>query len=201
MPHLDLSYEGRQQAERGQLDNGKLPHGGYRGCRKHPLMYMSFDKGKDFEDFVDQEVARVLEEEELSRYGFTPSWSLLLHKHPSYTDESVLMRHELLAANKFQQSSSYDLFDPVLSESNKFKRAVHYNGLQYYRPNRTHQYLTSTELRNFAQEDVNIKYGRPTRTTLLRARQRSNSAPQERREFLHHLEDIRHSVIINSNPP
>ncbi|KAI8770465.1 hypothetical protein BgiBS90_028351 [Biomphalaria glabrata] len=201
MPYIDLSYEGRHQAERCQLDNGKLPHGGYRGSRRHPLMYLSFDKGREFQEIIDQEVARVLDDEDFNRYGCTPSWSILLHKSPSYTDESVLMRNDLLAANKMEQSTSYDLFDPLVAESSKPRRAVHYNGLKYYRPNRTHQYLTTTELRDFAEGDVNIKYGRPTRTTLLRARQRSNSAPQERRDFLHHLEEIRQSAVINSNPP
>ena len=35
----------------------------------------------------------------------------------------------------------------------------------YYRPNRMHQYLSATELKNSASEDASVMYGRPTRTT------------------------------------
>lgn len=49
---------------------------------------------------------------------------------------------------------------------------------EYYRPNSTHQYLSATDLRNINDnEEALLRYGRPTRTTLLRARQRTNSAP------------------------
>lgn len=40
-----------------------------------------------------------------------------------------------------------------------------YQGALYYRPNRAHQYLSATELRDAAENDVIVKYGRPTRTT------------------------------------
>lgn len=55
----------------------------------------------------------------------------------------------------------------------------HLNGRkEYYRPNSTHQYLSATDLRSLNENEENmVKYGRPTRTTLLRARQRTNSAP------------------------
>ncbi|RUS84403.1 hypothetical protein EGW08_007865 [Elysia chlorotica] len=58
-----------------------------------------------------------------------------------------------------------------------------------------HQYLSATELKNSASEDANVLYGRPTRTTLLRARQRSNSAPlnqlEKKRDFTQRLDEIK----------
>lgn len=44
-----------------------------------------------------------------------------------------------------------------------------------YRPNSSHQYLTTTELKDASLQDTNLRYGRPTRTTLLRDRQRRRS--------------------------
>lgn len=36
--YLDLSFEGRQQASAGVLNNGFRPHGGYRGRHDHSLV-------------------------------------------------------------------------------------------------------------------------------------------------------------------
>ncbi|CAL1532701.1 unnamed protein product [Lymnaea stagnalis] len=203
MMYIDLSYEGRQLAVRSQLDNGKLPHGGYRGMKRFPPSLFSYEKGEEFQERLQQEVTRVLEEEELSKYGSSPSWSILLHKGPAYSDESPLMTCGYLASNKNEQSGTYDMFSRASGTSQKCAPPLRQNGVTYYRPNRTHQYLSATELKDCAEGEVNIKYGRPTRTTLLRARQRSNSAPvipyHTGREFLHRLEDIRNSGPVLSS--
>lgn len=84
---------------------------------------------------------------------------------------------------QFEQEQGEVSFERAVLYSNTRRplapRRRHLNGRkEYYRPNSTHQYLSATDLRNLHENEENmIKYGRPTRTTLLRARQRTNSAP------------------------
>ncbi|XP_059161878.1 uncharacterized protein LOC131944972 [Physella acuta] len=200
MPYVDLSFEGRQLAERNQLDNGRLPHGGYRGSKKFPPSLLSCEKGVEFQHSLVQEVQQILRDEAIYKCGPTPTWSLLVHKEPAYTDESPLMTNDFLAANKIDQSSGGGSYPRGLTSPTKCAPPVRNDGVLYYRPNRMHQYLSATELRNSAQSAVNIQHGRPTRTTLLRARNRSVSAPVTiGRDYHQRLEEIRHSSSTHSH--
>ncbi|GFO40059.1 hypothetical protein PoB_006656400 [Plakobranchus ocellatus] len=195
MRHLDLSFEGKHLAERNQLDNGKLPHGGYRGSKKHPPSHLSYDKGRDFQHRLEEELSRMMDVEEMAKHGGSPSWSILVHNSPSYTDESPLITNNLLAASKLAQINGINMYNRTSLLPKKCPRSAKPEGAAYYRPNRMHQYLSATELKNSASEDVNIKYGRPTRTTLLRARQRSNSAPsnhlEKKQNFAQRLDELK----------
>ena len=47
----------------------------------------------------------------------------------------------------------------------KRRRPLSANATLCYRPNSTHQYLTTTELKDASQEEMDVKLGKPTRTT------------------------------------
>jgi len=52
-----------------------------------------------------------------------------------------------------------------LNKRNRSSAPPSLNGPLYYRPNRMHQYLSATELRDAAENEEALRYGRPTRTT------------------------------------
>ncbi|XP_074657546.1 uncharacterized protein LOC141910711 [Tubulanus polymorphus] len=83
--------------------------------------------------------------------------------------EYIKLAKALLQTNRTQLSTSQSLNDIPAST---------------YRSNTTHSYLTPTELRDQPITDLDLKLGRPTRTTLLRHRQRSNSAQLNSNQFL-----------------
>ncbi|KAK3744309.1 hypothetical protein RRG08_030392 [Elysia crispata] len=203
MRHLDLSFEGKHLAEKNQLDNGKLPHGGYRGSKKHPPSHLSYDKGRQFQQRLEEELSRIMEVEDMSKHGGSPAWSILVHNSPSYTDESPLITNNLLAASKSAQINGISLHNRTSLLPKKCPRPERMEARAYYRPNRMHQYLSATELKNSASEDASVMYGRPTRTTLLRARQRSNSAPhnqlEKKRDFAQRIDEIKTAPAGNGH--
>ncbi|XP_012940513.2 uncharacterized protein LOC101851966 [Aplysia californica] len=188
MKYMDLSYEGRQLSERNQFDNGKYPHGGYRGARKHPPCGLSYDKGREFKEKVDEEVIRLMTEDDINLHGKSPTWSLLVHREPTFSDESPLIAGNFMAASKHEQTNGVNLLSRTsLLPAKPLRVSRKQNGVKYYRPNRMHQYLSATELKDSSREQVNIAYGRPTRTTLLRARNRcvpaQTNTHETRKEF------------------
>jgi len=186
-------------AEKHTVDNGKYPHGGYRGTRKHPPCGLSVDKSREFRQALDHEVSRILTDQEMTQNGRSPSWSLVVHRQPSFSDESPLITQSFLAASKYEQTDGITLLNRTsLLPSKSRNRRLKNTGEKYYRPNRTHQYLTATELRDHSKDQVNVAHGRPTRTTLLRARTKCMSAQtnsyETRREAIHKIEDVKPST-------
>ncbi|GFS12164.1 hypothetical protein ElyMa_001364800, partial [Elysia marginata] len=136
--------------------------------KKHPPSHLSYDKGREFQQRLEEELSRIMEVEDLSKHGGSPSWSILVHNSPSYTDESPLITNNLLAASKTAQINGINLYNRTSLLPKKCPPPPGKNGGgAYYRPNRMHQYLSATELKNSASEDSSVKYGRPTRTTYL----------------------------------
>nr|KAG5697267.1 hypothetical protein BaRGS_031263 [Batillaria attramentaria] len=146
------------------------------GRKKHPIGIYSFDKGRDYQRQIREDLDKMLEGDVLEVHG-SPSWAIEAHRQPTHSGESPLLANKFLSASK--------------------------NGVLYYRPNRTHQYLTATELKDASEADDVLKYGRPTRTTLLRARQRAGSASSNayeiRRQLVQRMDEIRHGCVF-SNP-
>ncbi|XP_041352008.1 uncharacterized protein LOC121370676 [Gigantopelta aegis] len=182
--YLDLSFEGFKQ---GSLDNGRRPHGGYRGTKKHPPSALTLDN-KEYQRRLGEDLAKLI-----SVSHPTPVWTLEVNKEITHSGESPLFLHNFLSPTKIGKQnarircSSQRMSSPEMSG----------DALLYYRPNRMHQFLTMTEVKDQAQGEVNLRYGRPTRTTLLRARQRSNSAPVNaydlRREMVKKIEEIKNT--------
>ncbi|XP_046573097.1 uncharacterized protein LOC124281124 [Haliotis rubra] len=191
--YLDLSFEGRDQAQRAGISNGRRPHGGYKGCTKHPPTPTSQDKNRDYHRKLRAEIDQLFEEEFLEVHG-SPTWSVEASKEVTHSGESPLFLHKFMSPSK-EEHQYIRLSKSAVLNPNKCQPPLSRDGVTYYRPNRTHQYLTATELKDQSQNEVNLKYGRPTRTTLLRARQRTNSAPvnsyEIRREIMKREGEIR----------
>ncbi|KAL3846842.1 hypothetical protein ACJMK2_017796 [Sinanodonta woodiana] len=133
-----------------------------------------------------------------------PYWALETQKEITHSGESPLFVHKLLASNKFEQEHGSIKFQRSLASSSGRRSAPPMrNGKMFYRPNRTHQYLSATDLRDMAGSDAQLKYGRPTRTTLLRARHRTTSTPinsyELRREMVKRTEEVK-TISVYSAP-
>ncbi|BFZ00843.1 hypothetical protein BsWGS_03882 [Bradybaena similaris] len=201
MRSRDLNRQARPATNQAPLDNGQLPHGGYKGSKRHPLSILSFNKGAEFQQNIEQEVDRMLREEPTMTQCATPSWAILLHRAPSHSDESTLLANNLLTVSKLGQTLETKMCNQNSPQSKALFKSMRDIGRLYYRPNSTHQFLSATDLRDCAEDQVNVENGRPTRTTLLRDLQRRNSAGansyQTRRDFLHRLHDLRNSSPTN----
>ncbi|XP_046349905.2 uncharacterized protein LOC124130894 [Haliotis rufescens] len=173
--YLDLSFEGRDQAHRAGISNGRRPHGGYKGCSKHPPTPLSQEKSREYHRKLRAEIDQLFDEEFLEVHG-SPTWSVEASKEVTHSGESPLFLHKFMSPSK-EEHQYIRLSKSAVLNPNKCQPPLSRDGVTYYRPNRTHQYLSATELKDQSQNEVNLKYGRPTRTTLLRARQRTNSAP------------------------
>ncbi|XP_064615165.1 uncharacterized protein LOC135479276 [Liolophura sinensis] len=199
--YLDLSFEGRQKASSEELNNGLKPHGGHRGRGKHPLSHFSFDKPRDYHEKLREDIDKLFEEEDLKVHG-SPAWVCEASREVTHGGESPLIVNKFLAASRVEPPRSAQSRRSARSARNSKTPPPKKEGVLYYRPNRTHQYLTSTELKDCSQGESNIKYGRPTRTTLLRARQRSNSAPinayEVRREMMKRAEERKSKSYLNN---
>ncbi|XP_050403280.1 uncharacterized protein LOC126819338 isoform X1 [Patella vulgata] len=193
---VDLSFD--DHAEGQPKEYGSRSHSGQNGSKKYPLSIHSFEKDGEYQKKLAEDIDRLFKEEILLVHG-SPTWVEEVHKESTNSGESPLFLHRLLSPCKSAQSNQ-----------NKIKRAASANATRtitsetglYYRPNRTHQYLSQTELRDQSLDDVNLKYGRPTRTTLLRARQRGNTPPvnayEERKEQMKRADELKSSSILSS---
>ncbi|XP_076453806.1 uncharacterized protein LOC143288975 [Babylonia areolata] len=183
--YLDLNFDGWSEngvANGEPLENGRKPHGGYKGLMKHPLGIHSFQKGADYQGHL-QQVRQAQEQAQRQ----SPGWALQVHTLTTHSGESPLLSSRFLAASKHDSingrlrpesskespRTSPRSSTPSASPNGPQRKS---GGSAYYRPNRTHQYLTATELKDAADCEEVLKYGRPTRTTLLRARHRVSSA-------------------------
>ena len=79
------------------------------GTRKHPPCGLSVDKSREFRQALDHEVSRILTDQEMTQNGRSPSWSLVVHRQPSFSDESPLITQSFLAASKVDFTPSYFL--------------------------------------------------------------------------------------------
>lgn len=182
LKRFDVRFDGPPPPTPEGLNNGMKPHGGYRGLKQLPPSQFSFDKDEIYQHDINTEYNSVVNHENYALHG-APYWVNDVQKEITNSGESPLFTNNLLATGKFEQEHGSIHFERALLSSNRRRlakpRRRHLNGKkEYYRPNSTHQYLSATDLRNLNEnEEIMVRYGRPTRTTLLRARQRTNSAP------------------------
>ncbi|XP_060065518.1 uncharacterized protein LOC132545864 [Ylistrum balloti] len=196
---VDLEFQSNIQGKEN-IENGRRPHGGNNGTKKHPLSPYTYNREPTYLQQIRDELDRSQTEKFVEGHR-SPNWAIDTSKESNHSGESPLFVHGLLSAKKYDQHGKH-LHEPrtkslVRGRSAPPKRS----GTLYYRPNTTHQYLSATELHQTSQSSdaTNLKYGRPTRTTLLRARQRSNSAPvnayTQRRESAKKMESTQYSAI------
>ncbi|XP_069103896.1 uncharacterized protein [Argopecten irradians] len=177
----------------------------FAGSKKHPLSPYTYNREPEYIQQIRDEVDRS-HKEKIAEGHRSPNWAIETSRESNHSGESPLFVHGLLSSSKHGQYGQH-LKEPrtrslVRGRSAPPKRSE----TLYYRPNTTHQYLSATELHQTqtqSSDATNIKYGRPTRTTLLRARQRSNSAPvnayTQRRESAKKMESTQYSTI-NTTP-
>ncbi|KAL4220602.1 hypothetical protein ACF0H5_020999 [Mactra antiquata] len=204
---FDLTFDGPPPPTPEGLNNGVRPHGGYRGMRPLPPGQFSFNKDEDFHHELDVEYQILVNNENYESHG-APFWLNDVQREITHSGESPLFTNNLLPSGKYEPDPSVASFDRS-QRANKRRPLVprrrHLNGRrEYYRPNSTHHYLSATDLRNLHENEENMaKYGRPTRTTLLRARQRTNSAPVNaydiRRENNRRGEDLKSSAAYSTS--
>ncbi|KAL5005345.1 hypothetical protein ScPMuIL_018801 [Solemya velum] len=171
---LELSFEGNvgipQDYDRPSFTVKK-------GVRRYPLSLYSFDKEPEYQQDVYEEVDRLIEDDYLAARS-SPSWAIDTSKEVTHSGESPLYIHRLLSPSKTENGYQHNFrLEKSLLRDRRLATPPKRPRTSYYRANRTHQYLSATELRNHSVSEVNLLYGRPTRTTLLRARHRCNSAP------------------------
>ncbi|KAK7091084.1 uncharacterized protein [Littorina saxatilis] len=199
---LDLTFEGHDLVFKNEdLDNGRLPHGGYRGSKNHPMGIYSWDRGPDYQRQLQVDLQRLVDSEVAEQHG-SPHWTLEAHRQPTHSGESPLIINKFLSPSKHEQVNGTDRWTRVSSRAGRSSAPPCPQGGKYYRPNRMHQYLTATELRNAAGNDDVLRYGRPTRTTLLRARQRVNHPAESftsRRQLEHRMDELKNASVF-SNP-
>ncbi|KAL8598922.1 hypothetical protein ACOMHN_015501 [Nucella lapillus] len=164
---LDLNLDGWKD---NGTDNGRKPHGGpAQAPAGDPLVPAGFA------------VPAAAAADEAGDGGgggpALPPWAIRVHSLPTHSGESPLLSGRLLSASKHDSTNGRvrpEKDSPRTARSappHKSKKAA-----SFYRPNSTHQYLTATELKDASDCRDVLKYGRPTRTTLLRARHRATSA-------------------------
>ena len=169
--------------------------------KRHPPSLYTYGKSHDYQKELEEDLQKLYAEEQIQKSG-SPSWAGEVSQQSNHSGESPLFVHNYLASSKIEQQYGSQKYPKNPLHTSKFKSPPSRSGVQYYRPNSTHQYLTATELKNSSKSHVNMKLGRPTRTTLLRARQRCNSAPscESRREQLKRAEEKATDIkkILNS---
>ncbi|XP_025079008.1 uncharacterized protein LOC112555062 [Pomacea canaliculata] len=199
---VDLSLDGAELGKKAESDNGKFPLGGYKKSKRSPIGIYSYDKPRDYQHQLREDIERLLDSEVLEVHG-SPTWTLEAHRQPTHSGESPLLTNKYLASSKHDVINGTAKWSKESLNPRRCSAPPVYQGALYYRPNRAHQYLSATELRDAAENDVIVKYGRPTRTTLLRARQRSKTgsfnAYEIRRELVQRMEEIKNGSIF-SNP-
>ncbi|XP_052104145.1 uncharacterized protein LOC127737472 [Mytilus californianus] len=168
------------------LSNGRRPHGGLRGIKKHPLSPYSFNKDDQHHQQIKDSVERQTDEDFVERYG-SPGWVAEANREVSHSGENPLYINRLLSPCKHDNDSSFTGSRAVTpTPSGRLSNTPKRGGSLYYRQTIPHQYLSATDLPVVSSTDPMPILGRPTRTTLLRARQRCNSAPinayQKRRD-------------------
>ncbi|XP_052215656.1 uncharacterized protein LOC127834094 isoform X2 [Dreissena polymorpha] len=193
------------------LHNGIRPHGGYRGAKPLPPGQFSFNKDEHYQQDVEEAYSILVNNENFESHG-APYWVSDVQREVTHSGESPLFTNKLFPTGKFEQEHGVINFERALLSSASSRRRPtaaprrrHLNGRrEFYRPNSTHQYLSATDLRNMNEnEEILGKYGRPTRTTLLRARQRTHSAPVNaydlRRENNKRAEEIRNNSLFQTS--
>ncbi|XP_022341673.2 uncharacterized protein LOC111135689 isoform X2 [Crassostrea virginica] len=175
-PHLrllDLTFDNGVS----KTDKEPKPHGGLRGSKKHPLSPYSYNKTSEYHVQLREDINKLFREEFFDGRG-SPAWAFDISKEITHSGESPFHVHGLLSTSK-QESDSSSVHNirrsvtPASSGRNTPRKRN--NGSSYYHPPTPHQYLTATDTSQLSAKE--LKYGRPTRTTLLRARQRCASAP------------------------
>ncbi|XP_076435818.1 uncharacterized protein LOC143275525 isoform X2 [Babylonia areolata] len=147
-----------------------------------------------------------MEREEMGLIGESPTWAVEAHRWPTHSGESPLLAHGFLSPSKMETTNGFSKL-PTNQSSGKPIRvsappAGSNNGVVYYRPTRSHQFLAASDLKDGADCEDLVRYGRPTRTTLLRARQKLNSSAMSfelRRQLDQRMEEIRLTCAF-SNP-
>ncbi|XP_064638836.1 uncharacterized protein LOC135494628 isoform X2 [Lineus longissimus] len=154
-------------------NNGFRPHGGNRGSKKHPTNEFSYKKNADYHRKLREDIDKLFDDEAKERKQ-TPSWVHDVTKETSHSGESPLFKH--LSPNKQEQQMEYIRLAQSLLEENRSKMSSRSSTAMpaYHRANSAHQFMEATDL---LVSDLDAKLGRPTRTTLLRNRQRVASAP------------------------
>ncbi|XP_071798507.1 uncharacterized protein [Asterias amurensis] len=153
------------------------PHGGYKGLsNQYPLSRSGFDK-QEFMDNVKDSVNDQYKEEQKSRTS-SPQWLPAANKEKNHTGEQPLILQHFLAANKQEQIDGVlPAPSPLVKRQSKSACIYRDDPDAFCRGNSTHQYLTATEMPGQSERLVDLTLGRPTRTSLLRVRQRTKSAP------------------------
>lgn len=202
---FDLTFDAPPPPTPEGINNGIRPHGGYRGMRPLPPGQFSFDKDEIYRHEIEDEYQILVNNENTEVHG-APYWVSEVQREITNSGESPLFTNHLLSSGKFEQEQGVVNFERALLHNNTRRRIAprrrHLNDRkEYYRPNSTHQYLSATDLRNLHENEENmVRYGRPTRTTLLRARQRTSSAPVNaydvRRENNRRTEEARNNANI-----
>ncbi|XP_013381543.1 uncharacterized protein LOC106152481 isoform X2 [Lingula anatina] len=169
---LDLSYEDRQRQFASDANIGQ----GFKGSKRHPPSQYSFNHSAEYHRELQDDINHIMEDEFTAEHG-TPKYVMDISNQVSHSGESPLFLSKLLPANKLEQRNGPIKWHKALLQPNKCAPPLKQNGQTFYRPNSTHQYLTTTELKNSAMNEVNVQLGKPTRASLLRARHRCSSAP------------------------
>lgn len=201
-PHLrllDLTFDNgvtKTEAE-------PKPHGGLRGSKKHPLSPYSFNKTSEYHVQLRGDINKLFREEFFDGRG-SPAWAFDISKEITHSGESPFHVHGLLSTSKLESetSSVHNIRRSVTPASSARNTPRKKNtGSSYYHPPSPHQYLTATDTSKLSAKE--LKYGRPTRTTLLRARQRCASAPVNsydvRRELVKKSENSPSTNQINKD--
>lgn len=175
-PHLrllDLTFDNGVTKTEPQ----PKPHGGLRGSKKHPLSPYSFNKTSEYHVQLRDDINKLFREEFFDGRG-SPAWAFDISKEITHSGESPFHVHGLLSTSKLESetSSVHNIRRSVTPASSARNTPRKRNtGSSFYHPPSPHQYLTATDTSQLSAKE--LKYGRPTRTTLLRARQRCASAP------------------------
>lgn len=175
-PHLrllDLTFDNGV----AKTEKEPKPHGGLRGSKKHPLSPYSFNKTSEYHVQLREDINKLFRDEFFDGRG-SPAWAFDISKEITHSGESPFHVHGLLSTSKLESetSSVHNIrrsVTPASSARNTPRKRS--TGSSYYHPPTPHQYLTATDTSQLSPKE--LKYGRPTRTTLLRARQRCASAP------------------------
>ncbi|XP_063967131.1 uncharacterized protein LOC129279189 [Lytechinus pictus] len=170
---------------------GTRPYGGRKGISNHyPPSKAAFisERPTDFLNDVKNMVFRQNEEE---RSG-SPSWIGKYNKELNHTGEQPLMVQRFLSNNKQEQQ---DGVLPASSRPQSRFRVDRDDEREYQQGLSLHQYLTATEMPGQSEKLVDVRHGRPTRTSLLRARQRTKNIPVlektklDLRDDIHYLQE------------
>ncbi|XP_071508440.1 uncharacterized protein [Diadema antillarum] len=170
---------------------GTRPYGGRKGISNHyppSINAFSSDRPTDFLCDVKEMVFRQMEVD--NKHGVSPHWISKYNKEQNHTGEQPLMVQRFLGSNKQEQQ---DGVLPVYQKSQSrfhVERSDEGGEREYQQGLSLHQYLTATEMPGQSEKLVDIRHGRPTRTSLLRARHRSRSAPGPEKAKLEIRDDI-----------